>query len=587
MDTYTFDKVFEDDCSTQQVYEEGIKEIALSVVSGINSSIFAYGQTSSGNTYTMTGITEYAVRDIYDYTKMHKEREFVLKFSAMEIYNEAVRDLLSVDSAPLRLLDDSEKGTIVEKLTEETLTEWSDLQKLLFIGAAERTTEETSMNESSSRSHQIIRLAVESSPGRYAGAGSSGTLVASVNFVDLAGNERASQALTAGARLREGGHISRSLLTLGTVIRKLSKERNGHIHYREWKLTRILHNSLGGHARTAIICTFNPARSHVEQSRNALLFAGCAKQVATNAQVNVVVTDKVLVQQLRKVLAGMESKLRNLAPNTFLLERELLIKQMHEEIKELTRQRDIFQSRVETLLQSGRKNQFLRNDKDSNPMSPGVFSNLHPDQDFNSGSPSENSDRPISGMVLNNEDHVRQRENHEPIVHLDGNTPKARIVTQQPDWDPGWDVGAGRASTESADSCTEVRCIEIEEVETCRQTDVSSFPSSEGRQGKSPMRPVLNGGAESSIRRKDGKLDHVAEDDSPDALKQKNQELQRTIDRLIGLSEKSKGSAESPLAISRSVPFSRSKSCRPTLAATSSQFNKGDRSGKYIACSIQ
>ncbi|XP_028765409.1 kinesin-like protein KIN-7F [Neltuma alba] len=583
MDTHTFDKVFGDDCSTQQVYEEGIKEIALSVVSGVNSSIFAYGQTSSGKTYTMTGITEYAVRDIYDYTNMHKEREFVLKFSAMEIYNEAVRDLLMVDSAQLRLLDDPEKGTIIEKLTEETLTEWSDLQKLLSICAAERTTEETSMNESSSRSHQIIRLVftlwlhcltVESSPNRYAGAESSGTLVASVNFVDLAGSERASQAMTAGARLREGSHINRSLLTLGTVIRKLSKERNGHIPYRESKLTRILHNSLGGNARTAIICTINPARSHVEQSRNTLLFAGCAKQVATNAQVNVVMTDKVLVQQLRKELARMENELRNLAPNTVLLERELLIKQMDEEIKELTRQRDIFQSRVETLLQSG-KHQFLRNDKDSNPISPGVFNNLHPDQDPGCGSSTENPDRPISGVVLNNdEDHARQRENHDPKVHLDGNNPKF----VGPDSDPGWDAMAEGGSAESEDSCTEVRCTKIEEVKTGRQTGVdSSFHSSEEREGKSPLRVVLNGDAESSLRRKDGKLNHVAEDDSSDALKQKIQELQKTIDRLVGLSEKSKGSSESPLAISRRVPFSRSKSCRPTLAATSSHCNKVDR----------
>ncbi|KAK4276530.1 hypothetical protein QN277_014668 [Acacia crassicarpa] len=572
-DTYTFDKVFGDDCSTQKVYEEGIKEIALSIVSGINSSIFAYGQTSSGKTYTMTGITEYAVRDIYDYTKMHTERDFVLKFSAMEIYNEAVRDLLVVDGAPLRLLDDPEKGTIIEKLTEETLTEWSDLQKLLSICAAERTTEETSMNESSSRSHQIIRLTVESSPSLYAGAESSGSLVASMNFVDLAGSERASQALTAGARLREGSHINRSLLALGTVIRKLSKERNGHIPYRESKLTRILHNSLGGNARTAIICTLNPARSHVDQSRNTLLFAGCAKQVATNAQVNVVMTDKVLVQQLQKELARMENEFRNFVANTVLLERELLIKQMDEEIKELTRQRDIFQSRVETLLQSG-KHQFLGNDKGSNLISLGVSNNLHPaHQDLNSGGSSENPDRPISGVVLNNEDHVRQRENHEPKVHLDNNTPK--FVGS--DSDPGWDVIAGRASAKSEDSCTEVHCIEIEEVKTGGQTDSSSIHSSEKREGKSPMRLVLNGGAESSIRRKDGKLNHVAEDDSPDALKQNIQEHQRTINRLVGLSEKSNRSSESPLAISRSVPFSRSQSCRPALAATSSQCNKVDR----------
>ncbi|CAA0834058.1 ATP binding microtubule motor family protein, partial [Striga hermonthica] len=101
-------RVFRSDCSTREVYEKGAKDVAISVVNGINSSVFAYGQTSSGKTFTMTGITEFAISDIYDYIQKHPERDFVLKFSAMEIYNESVRDLLSVDTTPLRLLDDPE-----------------------------------------------------------------------------------------------------------------------------------------------------------------------------------------------------------------------------------------------------------------------------------------------------------------------------------------------------------------------------------------------------------------------------------------------------------------------------------------------
>ncbi|KAI9118075.1 hypothetical protein K1719_010407 [Acacia pycnantha] len=269
-DAYTLDNVFGDDCSTQQVYEAAVKQVALSVLSGINSSVFAYGQTSSGKTYTMTGITEHAVRDIYDYIETNQDKEFVLKFSAMEIYNENVRDLLGADNTTLRLLDDPRKGTIVEKLKEEVLTGRSHLQRLLSICAAQRTTKETTMNETSSRSHQILRLTIEGSPRHGVGTRRSGILVASVYFVDLAGSERASQALTKGTRLREGGHINRSLLALGTVIRKLSKERNGHIPYRDSKLTRILQNSLGGNARTAIICTISPTCNHVEQSKNTL-----------------------------------------------------------------------------------------------------------------------------------------------------------------------------------------------------------------------------------------------------------------------------------------------------------------------------
>ncbi|KAL2591839.1 hypothetical protein AAZV13_12G033600 [Glycine max] len=361
---YTFDRVFRGDCVTRQVYEEGAKEVALSVVSGINSSIFAYGQTSSGKTYTMVGITEYAVADIFDYIKRHEERAFILKFSAIEIYNEIVRDLLSTDNTPLRLRDDPEKGPILEKLTEETLRDWEHLKELLAYSEAQRQVGETYLNEKSSRSHQIIRLTMESSAREFLGKGNSATLVASVNLVDLAGSERASQASSAGMRLKEGCHINRSLLTLGTVIRKLSKGRHGHINYRDSKLTRILQPCLGGNARTAIICTLSPARSHVEQTRNTLLFACCAKEVTTKAQVNVVMSDKALVKHLQKEVARLESELKTPGPATsncdyaaLLRKKDLQIEKMEKEIRELTKQRDLAQSRVEDLLRMVGKDQ--------------------------------------------------------------------------------------------------------------------------------------------------------------------------------------------------------------------------------------
>ncbi|KAE8685412.1 Detected protein of unknown function [Hibiscus syriacus] len=181
------------------------------------------------------------------------------------------RDLLSADSTPLRLLDDPERGTVVEKLTEETLWDRNHFKELLLVCEAQRQIGETSLNETSSRSHQILR----------------------VNFVDLAGSERASQTLSAGA-----------------------SKGNGHIPFRDSKLTRILQSSLGGNARTAVICTLSPARTYVEQSRNTLLFASCAKEVTTNAQVNVVVSDKALVKQLQRELSRLENELRNARTTT-------------------------------------------------------------------------------------------------------------------------------------------------------------------------------------------------------------------------------------------------------------------------------
>ncbi|CAL1361195.1 unnamed protein product [Linum trigynum] len=351
---YTFDKVFGPDCPTTQVYRDGAKAVALSVVSGINSSVFAYGQTSSGKTYTMRGITHSTVADIYDYVARHKEREFIMKFSAMEIYNESVRDLLSADTTPLRLLDDPERGTVVEKLIEETLGDWNHFQELMSICEAQRQIGETSLNETSSRSHQILRLTIDSSAVEFLGKDKSSALSATVNFVDLAGSERASQALSAGMRLKEGCHINRSLLTLGTVIRKLSKGRNGHIPFRDSKLTRILQSSLGGNARTAIICTMSPARSHVEQSRNTLLFASCAKEVSTNARVNVVVSDKALVKQLQKELARLENELRSTGAKSvssnvteLLREKDMQIERLTKEVADLNRQLNVVQTRVD------------------------------------------------------------------------------------------------------------------------------------------------------------------------------------------------------------------------------------------------
>ncbi|KAF5758297.1 putative plus-end-directed kinesin ATPase [Helianthus annuus] len=351
---YTFDRVYGCDSSTKEVYEEGVKGIALSVLNGINSSIFAYGQTSSGKTYTMSGITEYAIADIYDYISRQNDREFALKFSAIEIYNECVRDLLSHDGAQLRLLDDPEKGVVVEKLTEANLRDCNHLKELISACEAERQTGETTLNEMSSRSHQILRLTVESSACAYEGSDSGRTLAASVNFVDLAGSERASQTLAAGTRLKEGSHINRSLLTLGTVIRKLSEGGKSHIPYRNSKLTRILQNSLGGNARTAIVCTMSPAHSHVDQSRNTLLFASCAKDVSTNAQVNVVISDKALVKQLQQELARLANELK-LPPGSndsaaLIKEMELQIEKMGKEIEELTQQRDRAESRLDYLI---------------------------------------------------------------------------------------------------------------------------------------------------------------------------------------------------------------------------------------------
>ncbi|KAA3482303.1 kinesin-like protein NACK1 [Gossypium australe] len=464
---YTFDRVFRGDCSTKQVYEEGAKEIALSVV---NASIFAYGQTSSGKTYTMNGITEYTVADIFDYINRHEERAFVLKFSAIEIYNEAIRDLLTSGNTQLRLRDDPERGTIVEKVTEEPLKDWNHLKELLAICEAQRRIGETSLNERSSRSHQIIRLTIESSAREFLGKENSTSLAASVNFIDLAGSERASQALSTGARLKEGCHINRSLLTLSTVVRKLSKGRQGHINYRDSKLTRLLQPCLGGNARTAIICTLSPARSHVEQTRNTLLFACCAKEVTTKAQVNVVMSDKALVKHLQREVARLESELRSPVPPssnsdyaTLLRKKDLQIQKMEKEIRELTMQRDLAQSRVKDLLR------MIGNDQES---VQSARINYHPNQQAGDTWEDDYSASESSCLADSNQFHVHVRKfnpihgyddtesmsNHEEPYHEPLNnhgdhsmTDSAQSLETQ-----------GEIADDPDEYCKEVQCIDTE-----------------------------------------------------------------------------------------------------------------------------
>ncbi|PIA57185.1 hypothetical protein AQUCO_00600133v1 [Aquilegia coerulea] len=526
---YTFDRVFQGYCTTKQVYDEAAKGVALSVVSGINSSIFAYGQTSSGKTYTMVGITEYTVADIFDYIQRHEERAFVMKFSAMEIYNEAVRDLLSGDNSPLRVLDDPEKGTIVEKLTEETLRDKNHLRQLLSICEAQRQVGETLLNEASSRSHQILKLTIESSAREFLGKDNSSTLAATVNFVDLAGSERASQALSAGTRLKEGCHINRSLLTLGTVIRKLSKGRNGHVPYRDSKLTRILQPSLGGNARTAIICTLSPARSHVEQTRNTLLFASCAKEVATNAHVNVVMSDKALVKHLQKELARLESELRSPVPTpatsssaALLREKDRQIEKMQKEIKELTWQRNLAQSRLEDLLKVVGDDKSSRNGPQS-----------HTWEDDNS------------------------------VSELSGT-----------DFHQGWKERTGHTVEDLEDLCKEVRCIEMEESSTNKDVEFHASLSAE-----SDGTMTANGDAtdrESIASPQRGDARPFNSDSTYGALEQKLQDVQKTIDGLVNpYPEESYSSpVTSDLSRSRTLQLSRSRSCRETLMKSSPPWSQ-------------
>eukprot|EP01018_Ginkgo_biloba_P020974 Gb_16151 [translate_table: standard] len=358
--SYCFDNVFSSEASNKDVYQAHSKQLAMAAVGGFNGTVFAYGQTSSGKTYTMLGtavdpgIIPLAVFDVFESIKMIADREFLIRVSFMEIYNEEIKDLLSPENCKLEIHENQERGVFVAGLKELVVSSPQQVLAILECGEVHRHFGETNMNASSSRSHTIFRMVIES---RNKTPHSSDDVfdtdavrVSALHMVDLAGFERISKTGAGGARLREGTYINKSLVTLSSVMKKLSDgvgNQGGHIPYRDSKLTRVLQPVLGGNAKTSIICTVSPDQAHIDETRGTLLFASRAKKVTTCAYVNEVMTDAALLKRQKKEIEELRLKLQGkLAEELdkqvlklrndllkFELEREKLALQLEEEKK--------------------------------------------------------------------------------------------------------------------------------------------------------------------------------------------------------------------------------------------------------------
>ncbi|CAL9129741.1 kinesin-like protein KIN-7L [Musa acuminata AAA Group] len=326
--SFAFDHVFDPSYNNAMVYDLLIKSIIQAAVDGFNGTAFAYGQTSSGKTFTMSGSEEepgiipLAVEDVFRTTKMTTDREFLIRVSYMEIYNEEINDLLTLGNQKLPIHESLERGFFVAGLREEIVNSAEQVFELLKHGEANRHFGETNMNARSSRSHTIFRMVIESSkrnPMNLGDASNTDAIRVSVlNLVDLAGSERIAKTGAGGVRLKEGKHINKSLMILGNVINKLSESgrQRGHIPYRDSKLTRILQPALGGNSKTSIICTVAPEEVHIEETRGTLQFASRAKRITNCAQVNEILTDAALlkrqkleIEELRRKLQGSHSEI--------------------------------------------------------------------------------------------------------------------------------------------------------------------------------------------------------------------------------------------------------------------------------------
>lgn len=304
--TYTFDKVFSAAADQIAVYEDVVLPIVNEMLAGYNCTVFAYGQTGTGKTYTMSGDMTDTLGILSDnagiipralYSLFHKleDTESTVKCSFIELYNEELRDLLSAEeNQKLKIFDnESKKGqsTLVQGIEETYIDSASTGIKLLQHGSHKRQVAATKCNDLSSRSHTIFTITVHTK--RTTDAGEEYVSSGKLNLVDLAGSENIQRSGAENKRATEAGLINKSLLTLGRVINALV-DKSPHIPYRESKLTRLLQDSLGGRTKTCIIATVSPSRSNMEETISTLDYAFRAKNIRNKPQINFTSKHKLL-----------------------------------------------------------------------------------------------------------------------------------------------------------------------------------------------------------------------------------------------------------------------------------------------------
>ncbi|CAO3592942.1 unnamed protein product [Absidia cylindrospora] len=311
------------------LYQNSVKSLIGQAMDGYNATVFAYGQTASGKTYMGTdsepGIIRRAVDEIFSYIKADANNEFLLRVSYLEIYNETIRDLLAPENENLKIHENKQRGVYVTPMKEEVVTCGQDVLNVIQQGEGNRHISTTDYNLHSSRSHAIFQMVIESrqhlpenststlGPSRKSAnrkRSNEAVKISQLNLIDLAGSEKAASNQD---RRKEGAYINKSLLTLGTVISKLteSEKSTGHIPYRDSKLTRILQPSLSGHAKVVVICTISPHIDAVDESINTLKFATRVKKIVLAAKNDAVMDDKALLQQYRGEIMDLKQKLRN------------------------------------------------------------------------------------------------------------------------------------------------------------------------------------------------------------------------------------------------------------------------------------
>ena len=307
---FNFDRIFPPSSTQQDIYDFGVKGIIDSVLEGYNGTVLAYGQTSSGKTYTMQGemesertqgIIPRMISHVFKYIYKNEDIDFMIKVSMIEIYQEKIRDLLDISRVNLNIREDTIKGIYVDGASERYVGSPNDVLALLEMGSANRAQAATNMNEHSSRSHSIFILAINQT-NKKEGFSKIGKLY----LVDLAGSEKISKTGATGHTLEEAKIINKSLTTLGRVINNLTDGKSTHIPYRESKLTRVLQESLGGNSKTCLIITCSPSVYNESESLSTLRFGERAKKIKNKAKIN----KEITVAELQKLVTQLKDNLK-------------------------------------------------------------------------------------------------------------------------------------------------------------------------------------------------------------------------------------------------------------------------------------
>ncbi|KAL8594876.1 Kinesin-like protein kif3b [Nucella lapillus] len=314
--SFTFDAVYDWNSKQQDVYDETVHDLVECVLEGFNGTIFAYGQTGTGKTFTMQGVRSdpdlmglipRSFDHVFNHISRSENQQYLVRASYLEIYQEEIRDLLARDqNKHLELKERPDTGVYVKDLSSFVTKNVKEIENIMNSGFENRSVGATNMNEHSSRSHAIFIITIECS--EEGADGETHIRVGKLNMVDLAGSERQNKTGAAGERLKEATKINLSLSALSNVISALVDSKTTHIPYRDSKLTRLLQDSLGGNSKTTMVANIGPADYNYEETLTTLRYANRAKSIKNKPKINEDPKD-ALLREFQEEINRLKGKL--------------------------------------------------------------------------------------------------------------------------------------------------------------------------------------------------------------------------------------------------------------------------------------